>query len=141
MTSNCACATHIYFAITAIRTALDRSTSRPYARLKRGKHAARSGPLSFAVSFEKTLHDQLPFLGVPTISRAAEISGISPRTLQRQLGSDGLTYQRLIDRIRFQMARKRLRRICESKAVYMLRRLSICLRSLAFSALLSLNSP
>lgn len=77
-------------------------------------HGEEAGPLpaepeSFSVSFERTIHDQLQFLGVPTVSKAAEISGISPRTLQRQLGADGLTYQRLIDRIRFQIAKKRLR--------------------------------
>ena len=68
-----------------------------------------ASPEGFAGSFEKTLCDQLPFLGVPTIHQAAEITGVSPRTLQRQLGVDGLTYQRLIDRIRFQVARERLR--------------------------------
>ncbi len=67
------------------------------------------GPESFLDSLEKALHDQLPFLGVPTISQAAEITGVSQRTLQRQLESDGLTYQRLIDRVRFEIARMRLR--------------------------------
>ena len=65
-------------------------------------------PASFAASLAITLRDQLPFLGVPTIPQAAEISGTSPRTLQRLLGADGLTYQRLLDRIRFRIARQRL---------------------------------
>jgi AraC-like DNA-binding protein len=65
--------------------------------------------INFTATFEKTLRDQLPFIGVPTIPQAAEIAGTSPRTLQRLLGADGLTYRRLLDRIRFQMARERFR--------------------------------
>jgi AraC-like DNA-binding protein len=85
--------------------------SRPIHNSSNGTEARLppAEPEDFGASLEKTLRDQLPFLGVPTIPQAAEIAGTSPRTLQRQLGTDGLTYRRLIDRIRFQVARERLR--------------------------------
>jgi AraC-like DNA-binding protein len=74
-----------------------------------GEDIPPDSPPSFAAAFGRTLRDQLPYLGVPTISQAAEMAGTPVRTLQRNLGADGLTYQRLIDRIRFQVARERLR--------------------------------
>jgi AraC-like DNA-binding protein len=74
-----------------------------------GLPSASDSPPSFAAAFEKTLRDQLPYLGVPTIPQAAEIAGTPVRSLQRHLGGDGLTYQRLIDRVRFQLAQDRLR--------------------------------
>jgi AraC-like DNA-binding protein len=63
---------------------------------------------SFGAALEQTLYDQFPFIGIPTIPQTAEITGTSVRTLQRHLMSDGMTYQRLIERIRFRKARERL---------------------------------
>jgi AraC-like DNA-binding protein len=74
-----------------------------------GAEVLPDSPPEFAAAIERTLRDQLPYLGAPTIPQAAEMAGTSPRTLQRLLAGDGLTYQRLVDRIRFQIARERLR--------------------------------
>ncbi len=42
--------------------------------------------------------------GVPTIETAAEMLGTSPRTLQRRLAEEGLTYVRFVDQLRFDRA-------------------------------------
>ena len=68
----------------------------------------QAGPQQIIPALEQTLPDQLAFIGFPTIEQTAEISGFSARNLQRKLSEDGLTYQRLSDRIRFQVAHDRL---------------------------------
>ena len=57
---------------------------------------------------EQTLSDKFSLIGIPSIPQAAEITGTSIRSLQRHLKADGLTYQRMIERIRFRKARERL---------------------------------
>jgi AraC-like DNA-binding protein len=42
--------------------------------------------------------------GYPDIHLATEITGMSIRTLQRRLGEEGLTYTRLVEKIRFEQA-------------------------------------
>jgi AraC-like DNA-binding protein len=42
--------------------------------------------------------------GYPDIHLATEITGMSVRTLQRRLGEEGLTYTRLVEKIRFEQA-------------------------------------
>ena len=46
---------------------------------------------------------------IPTIDEAAELAGTSVRSLQRNLGSEGLAYRELLDRIRFEEASTLLR--------------------------------
>lgn len=45
---------------------------------------------------------------VPNIEVAAEMVHSSVRTFQRQLGTEGLTYRRLVERVQFRIARKSL---------------------------------
>lgn len=47
-----------------------------------------------------------PYLkeGYPTLKIASEISNLSPRTLQRRLWEEGLTYEKLIEGIRYNLA-------------------------------------
>jgi len=47
--------------------------------------------------------------GYPHVRLAAEISGISVRTLQRRLADEGHTYRSLVDRVRFEVASSLLR--------------------------------
>jgi AraC-like DNA-binding protein len=42
--------------------------------------------------------------GHPTISLAAEIAGMSTRTLQRQLSKAGMPYEQLVDQLRCRLA-------------------------------------
>lgn len=44
--------------------------------------------------------------GHPTLENAAISLGISPRTLQRRLADDGLTFTQVIDEVRFNTARQ-----------------------------------
>jgi AraC-like DNA-binding protein len=47
---------------------------------------------------------------LPTIAEAAEITGTSVRSLQRELAGAGLTYSRLLDQVRFEKGAELLRR-------------------------------
>jgi AraC-like DNA-binding protein len=46
--------------------------------------------------------------GAPAIEQTAEALAVSPRTLQRRLAADALTYSRLLDQVRFERARELL---------------------------------
>jgi AraC-like DNA-binding protein len=46
--------------------------------------------------------------GYPTLRRVAAELGLSPRTLQRRLGADGVSYRQLVLRYRFERARELL---------------------------------
>jgi AraC-like DNA-binding protein len=46
--------------------------------------------------------------GTPAIEQAAEALAVSPRTLQRRLTANALTYSRLLDQVRFERARELL---------------------------------
>lgn len=63
---------------------------------------------SFSEKMEEALESQVAVRCMPTLRQAAEMAGISPRTLQRRLLDEGLTYQNLIDRLRFRIAKRRL---------------------------------
>lgn len=54
------------------------------------------------------VRDRLRDVGHTSLTIAAEIANVSPRTVQRQLGDEGLTFQRLVDRVRFQLASEML---------------------------------
>jgi AraC-like DNA-binding protein len=47
--------------------------------------------------------------GHPQIARTAEAVGCSVRTLQRRIARDGLTYRRIVGKVRFQEAHRLLR--------------------------------
>jgi AraC-like DNA-binding protein len=63
---------------------------------------------SFGIALEAVLQSQIQFRPPPTVAQAAAIAGVSRRTLHRRLGEDGLSFQALIDRVRFKLARDRL---------------------------------
>lgn len=62
------------------------------------------GDLSAVRQFVRALLPQ----GAPAIEQAAEALAVSPRTLQRRLVADALTYSRLLDQVRFERARELL---------------------------------
>lgn len=64
-------------------------------------------PASFSVSLERILASYLRD-GYPSIDAIAEIAQVSPRTLQRRLKQESVTYKKLIDRARFKVAAKLL---------------------------------
>lgn len=51
---------------------------------------------------------ELLLQGAPAIEQTAEALAVSPRTLQRRLAADALTYSRLLDQVRFERARELL---------------------------------
>lgn len=65
-------------------------------------------PRGFSAALEAILHAQMRFRTPPTASQAASIAGISRRTLHRRLQADGLTFQGLLDRVRFKLAVDRI---------------------------------
>jgi AraC-like DNA-binding protein len=58
---------------------------------------------TFPDSLHQLVQGMLPY-GCPDITLVAEASGVSVRTLQRQLFEAGLTYSKLVDRVRFNRA-------------------------------------
>jgi AraC-like DNA-binding protein len=64
--------------------------------------ASASGTLS--APLEALLAAYLPVGGAPTIEMTADVVGMSPRTLKRRLAEEGLTYTRLLDRLRYRAA-------------------------------------
>ena len=60
-------------------------------------------------AISEVLRTQILHGAVPCVDVAAEIAGTSKRTLQRRLGEEGLTYRKLIDRIRYRIASDLLR--------------------------------
>jgi AraC-like DNA-binding protein len=46
--------------------------------------------------------------GAPSLETAAEVTGMSPRSIQRRLTRDGLNYRCVIDRVRFPVATEML---------------------------------
>ena len=65
-------------------------------------------PLDAIEALSGVLQDQVLHGHVPGFATAADIAATSKRTLQRRLADEGLTYRRLLDRIRFSVARERL---------------------------------
>lgn len=65
-------------------------------------------PSGTADSLERLLASYLPD-GYPTVEKMAAIGGMSPRTLQRRLSSDGLSYSKLVNRVRFNRACRMLK--------------------------------
>jgi AraC-like DNA-binding protein len=58
----------------------------------------------FTETLATVIRDRLGHVGYTDHSTVAEIANLSPRTVQRRLSDEGLTFQRLTDRIRFQLA-------------------------------------
>lgn len=90
---------------TAIRFPLE-FLARPLDRRPSGGRGAplRQPPPGFGHTLVEVIHARLPFAGVPRIEEAAEMCSVSPRTLQRRLQLDGLSYRRICDRARFRRA-------------------------------------
>ncbi len=63
-----------------------------------------SCPHGFVDSLTRLITRQFPIQEIPTIEGLARITGLSRRTIQRRLRESGITYQHLIDRIRFDAA-------------------------------------
>ena len=68
------------------------------------KQALPEEPLEALIQF---LSSHIRFRSLP-IDLAAEVAGVSTRTLQRHLMQQGITYTQLIDETRFRLARKML---------------------------------
>ena len=64
--------------------------------------------LDFASSLKSILRAYLPD-GYPKIELAAEIAGLSVRTLQRRLAQQGLSYSTLIKHLRYEAASQLLK--------------------------------
>ena len=71
--------------------------------------ATTDPPADFAESLRRILKSYLPD-GYPSLARAAAISGMSGRTLQRRLTESGLSYSTVVDRARFDVATEMLAR-------------------------------
>lgn len=65
----------------------------------------KANPVDAIDALSEVIRHQILHSKVPTIQVAAEMAGTSPRTLQRRLSADGLSYRRLLDRVRFVIAR------------------------------------
>jgi AraC-like DNA-binding protein len=64
--------------------------------------------LDFLGSLRQALCGLLPN-GAPPIALAADIAGISPRSLQRRLACHGRTYSQVVDEVRLELGRQLLR--------------------------------
>lgn len=64
---------------------------------------------SFGVSLGRLLTSRLRRPGLPKLDQAAEIVGVSQRTIRRRLNDEGTSYRGIIDRIRFTNACEMLR--------------------------------
>lgn len=69
----------------------------------------RIPPSGFGAALTDLIHARMSFAGVPAVDTAAEMWGVSPRTLQRRLASEGLSYRQVCDRSRFRKAVELLR--------------------------------
>jgi len=79
-------------------------TARPNSGRRRGLDRSMSHSLSARLAQETVA--ALVSEGYPTIERAARALDCSPRTLQRRLHEEGLTYGELVDRVRADAARR-----------------------------------
>ena len=52
----------------------------------------------------RLIASRFPYRRLPTLDQLALLVGVSPATLKRQLASEGTTYSRLLDRIRYDVA-------------------------------------
>mgnify|MGYP002625190304 FL=1 len=59
---------------------------------------------SFSDTLYRLLASLFPFDQIPNQNRTAKMIGVSPATLKRQLALTGMTYRRLVDRLRFDAA-------------------------------------
>ena len=77
--------------------------ARPKPRTPDSSRLVEPVPDSFGQQLSKLL---LPYVGNIVLNKAvvAEITGFSPRTLQRRLGSEGTSFSQLIDQTRHQRA-------------------------------------
>jgi AraC-like DNA-binding protein len=99
---------HVGQSLTAVAVSnswLDRSlgsqSPNATAQFPKTLTIAEHSVIGFTESLQQAL---VPYVGSscpPDIAVAAEIAGVSARTLQRRLADDGLSYSRLLDRLRF----------------------------------------
>jgi len=68
----------------------------------------QADPRSPADALRRVLGSMLFFNSLPTSQQAAEMIGVSRRTLTRSLESEGSSYRQLVDRVRFDGARELL---------------------------------
>jgi AraC-like DNA-binding protein len=61
-------------------------------------------PSGFGAALTDVIHARMSLEGVPGVDIAAEMCGVSPRTLQRRLAGEGLSYRQVCDRSRFRKA-------------------------------------
>ena len=66
------------------------------------------GERTLAESLRRLLKYRLGNYGLPTLEEAAEMTGMSQRTIRRRLYLEGTTYRKLMDRIRFDSAQEML---------------------------------
>ena len=66
-------------------------------------------PSSFSDSLEEILRSRIQVGPPPTAAKVSEMIGLSKRTLHRRLNEDGLSFQSILDRVRFELARQRLK--------------------------------
>ena len=71
--------------------------------------AATAPPTTFAGSVGQVVASLLRG-GNVDIASVAEYAGVSVRTLQRHLGDEGRSYSQIVDEVRFDLARRLLRR-------------------------------
>lgn len=86
------------------RTLLSRpAPKKPVPGQSRNDHEMPEHPTRFADTLASLLESYIPD-GNPTIQLAAELMGLSKRTLQRRLREKGLTYSSLLDQTRYGIA-------------------------------------
>jgi AraC-like DNA-binding protein len=62
----------------------------------------------FAESLQRLIASHFSHTESPSLEHAARVTGVSQRTIKRRLFDEGLTYRGILDRIRFESARKML---------------------------------
>jgi AraC-like DNA-binding protein len=86
---------------TPIKTPDDRTANHADTRLRSFPSSLPTDPL---VALQKLVATYIGQSKHPSILVASEMMGVSPRTLQRYLGSKATSYSRLVDQVRFNMA-------------------------------------
>ena len=88
------------------------SQTRPLTRLQGGRDLAKR----LREMIRSSLGD-----GVPGVARAAATCGVSTRTLQRQLKSQGISYTQLVDQARLDLALELLLQLGRTRLRFLFR--------------------
>ena len=106
-----------YIAVSIPRELLARPVQRisalapdamPDARHAEGRLTA-SAPATDVVGSISQILQSLLHYGPPTLKVVAEMVGASPRTMQRRLAESAISYEEIVDRVRFEKATQLLR--------------------------------